>query len=436
MSDKVVHDPIHGSIVIDGYFVDLLNRHEMQRLHSVKQLGLGNIVFPGANHTRFEHSMGVYHLSKRMCDVLKMDVHETDTVRAAGLLHDICHAPFSHTLEELMELITKKDHMELARDLIHGKISTYMKRDEDILGGSEPISEILESNGISSKEVCDLIAYPKSDLGEIQLNNEDQSFFSSKDYMHQIIHGPVDADQMDYLMRDAHYTGVKLGTIDLDRILSQMIKHNDKLVIKRGGTVAAEGLMVSRILMHSSVYYHKTIHIVEDMLIKSVEEAISDGEDFSEIHLMTDSDLQSKLIAHGGKSSELMRNILYRRLYKNAYKLRLSEIPDDDVPELVKISTYHNKKVLEEQIANRAGLDRSDVIVNIPPRSILLSNLKIGKTDVSILCDGRIKSLASLSPLAKSLQSRGTMEWAVTVSCPPDKKEAVGKVAKNVIGIE
>ncbi len=96
---KYVHDPIHGSIVIDGPFLDIMGRHEVQRLHSIKQLGLGNMVFPGANHTRFEHSIGVYHLAGRMCDVLELSKEDTMTIKAAGFLHDICHPPFSHTME-------------------------------------------------------------------------------------------------------------------------------------------------------------------------------------------------------------------------------------------------------------------------------------------------------------------------------------------------
>ena len=136
---KYVHDPIHGSIVIDGLFLDLMGRHEIQRLHSIKQLGLGNMVFPGANHTRFEHSLGVYHLAGRMCEALDLDKDDTLALKTAGFLHDICHPPFSHTLEELMEMITEKDHMDLARDLISGKIQTFMDRDHDMFGGTEPI---------------------------------------------------------------------------------------------------------------------------------------------------------------------------------------------------------------------------------------------------------------------------------------------------------
>ena len=114
---KVVHDPVHGSISVDGVFMEVMDRHEMQRLRSVKQLGLGYLVFPGANHTRFEHSLGAYHLAGRMADAIGLDVDDRDTVRMAGMLHDICHPPFSHTLESMMESSLGMDHMDLARVL-------------------------------------------------------------------------------------------------------------------------------------------------------------------------------------------------------------------------------------------------------------------------------------------------------------------------------
>ena len=444
---KYVHDPIHGSIVIDGFFLDLMGRHEIQRLHSIKQLGLGNMVFPGANHTRFEHSLGVYHLAGRMCEALDLDKDDTLALKTAGFLHDICHPPFSHTLEELMERITETDHMDLARDLICGRMQTFMDRDRDMFDGIEPIGTILEDNGVSVKEVCDLIAYPTSEIGGINsgqsiLDYENgrpadrQSFFGSKDYAHQIIHGPVDADQMDYLMRDAHYTGVDHGAIDMDRLLTQMVLFNGKMALDKGGIVAAEGLMVSRALMYSSVYYHKTVRIVEMMMTKAVEAAMEQGENFSEIYLMNDNDLLARLNSAGGIASRLCRDVMFRRLYKKSYILYNNNLTEDDRVQLTRFTGYEKRKALEEEIAHEAGLDKSQVIVDIPSKSTLLSNVKIGKTDVQILDGNKLRSVASFSPLAKSLQSRNIYDWSIMISSPKDSTDAVNKAARDVIGID
>jgi HD superfamily phosphohydrolases len=429
---KVIHDPLHGSIRIDGIFLDILDRHEFQRMHSVKQLGLSYSVFPGANHTRLEHSIGVYHLAGKMADAIGMDDEDSQAVRAAAMLHDICHPPFSHTMEEIMEENTGLDHMDLAKRLIFGEIPTYLERDEDLFGGTEPISEILESDGISPEFVCDLISLPKSksDTADLLSFEGKQSFFASKDYAHQIIHGPVDADQMDYLVRDAHYTGVTHGSIDLERLMSQMRIFNSTLVLEKGGIAATEGLMVSRALMYSSVYYHKTVRIVEMMLTKAAEVS---GQDMSYLYLMDDADLTNALIGSTRKASEITRSVLRRRLYKKAFALYTVDADEDMLFSLTKYSNYENRKALEAEIADKAGVDYTDVVADIPSRSALLSNIKIGKTDVPILHDGKVRSITRFSPLAKALQSRNIFDWSVMISSPPEHTEAVGKAAKKVL---
>ena len=431
---KVIHDPLHGSIKINGIFLDILDRHEFQRLHSIKQLGLSNSVFPGANHTRMEHSLGVYHLAGRICDALEMDDEDSQAVRAAAILHDICHPPFSHTMEEIMENVTGLDHMDLARRLIFGQIPTFLERDEDLFGGTEPISEMLSSDGISPEFVCDLISMPTSKNENADLLSFDgkQTFFSSKDYAHQIIHGPVDADQMDYLVRDAHYTGVSYGSIDMERLMSQMKIFNNKLVLEKGGIAATEGLMVSRALMYSSVYYHKTVRIVEMMLTKAAEVS---GLDMSELYLMDDVDLVSALIGHGGKASELVRSVLRRRLYKKAFALYTVDTDENLLKDLTKYSEYDERKELEYEIADKAGVSYTDVVADIPSRSVLLSSVKIGKTDVPILHDGKVRSITKFSPLAKGLQSRNIFDWSAMISSPPEHVEAVEKAARKVLGL-
>jgi HD superfamily phosphohydrolase len=437
---RIVHDPIHGSIVIDGPFLEILDRHEMQRLHSIKQLGLGNMVFPGANHTRFEHSMGVYHLAGRMAEALGMDREDTQTLRAAAFLHDICHPPFSHTMEEIMENETSMDHMELARKLIFGEVPTYLERDADLLGGTEPIAELLERNGISADEVCNLIANPLTNDDEgldvfSSPSTGKQSYFASKDYAHQVIHGPVDADQMDYLIRDAHYTGVSHGAIDMDRLLSQMQIFNGKMVLNKGGIVAAEGLMVSRALMYTSVYYHKTVRIVEMMLTKAAEVS---GLDLSKLYLMNDFDLLSALLSsESRKTSYLTRSVLYRRLYKKAYALYTIDMTDDEKASLTKYTDYTSRKALETQIAEEASIDPTEVIVDMPSKSTLLSNLKIGKTDVLIIDDDRkVRPISKYSTLAKALQSRDPVDWAIIVSAPEKYSGVVRKAAVSVLALD
>ncbi len=159
---KIVQDPVHGSIRVDGVFLEIMDRHEMQRLRSVKQLGLGNLVFPGANHTRFEHCLGTYHLAGRMAKAIGLSWEDSDVVRMAGMLHDVCHPPFSHVLEPAMRDVTGMDHTELARSLIMGDVPNHLPGSEDILGGLPTMAEVMESAGISAEAVCSIIASPES----------------------------------------------------------------------------------------------------------------------------------------------------------------------------------------------------------------------------------------------------------------------------------
>ncbi len=428
---KVIQDPVHGTISVDGVFLEVMDRHEMQRLRYVKQLGLGHLVFPGANHTRFEHCLGTYHLSGRMADSIGLSKEDSDTVRMAGLLHDICHPPFSHCLESIMEKETGLDHMELARSLITGRMPNHVDVQDDLLDGIPSIGEKISEYGISPEDVCNLIEYPDSNSDNLDSFLEKHEYFPSKDYAHQIIHGPVDADQMDYLMRDAHYTGITHGTIDCERLIQMMNVHNDRIVIRRGGITAAEGLMVSRSLMYTSVYFHETTRIAERMLKKSVQDS---GVDLSEMYLWTDYDLISKVIQSGGRASNCIRRVMNRDINKKAYAVYSADMNDDIASKLIEFTGSVGAARLEQEIADQADVDVFNVGAEVTSKSNLRSSINIGKTDVSIIDDeGKVKSLTRFSPIARSLQARDPYGWALLVSAPAPMKEAVEKAARKVL---
>ncbi len=430
---KVVQDPVHGSIGVDGVFLDVMDRHEMQRLRFVKQLGLGNLVFPAANHTRFEHCLGTYHLAGRMADAIGLSREDSDAVRMAGMLHDICHPPFSHALEPIMEEATGLDHMELARALIMGDIPNHLPEYDDVVGGCPTMAEVMEAEGISAEAVCGIIAYPES-TGEEALDRlwNKHEYFPSKDYAHQIIHGPVDADQMDYLMRDAHHTGVSHGSIDSERLIKTMMVQNDRIVLRRGGITAAEGLMVSRSLMYTTVYFHETVRIAQRMLTKAVENA---DVDLSDIYLKGDTDLMAMVEASGGKPARSVHRIKARMLDKKAFAVYSDDMTDDKAEVLLDYTGRDGARRLEQEVADTAGVDVFDVGAEVTSSSNLQGKMKIGKTDVAIADDGgRIKSLAKFSPIARSLQARDPYGWAVLISAPKGERDAVRRAASKVLG--
>jgi HD superfamily phosphohydrolase len=430
---KIIHDSVHGSVKVQGVFLRLLHRPEMQRLHGIKQLGLAHLVFPGANHTRFEHSLGTYHVADLMCQALELEEDDRGLALAAALLHDLGHAPFSHTLEEVLENRFSLDHMSLGASLINGERKVYRNEEEKHLGELPSIAELLDEADLPARTVCDIIVSPRNHerRGQSLLTDSGQAHFNAKEYLHQMIHGPVDADQMDYLLRDAHYTGVAHGTIDLDRLLQTISLHHGDLVVRKGGMVAAEGLMVARALMYTSVYFHKTVRIAEMMLCKALE--LADDSVAEQLQQEHDASLGERLMRQGGRTQKLMTMLKYRQLYKRAYSIYIQDITDQEVERLVRLTDYHRRKAAEGTIADRAGVDVSEVILDVPDREVITGEARRGKTEVPILNEGKVRPLTRLSPISRALQSRGVHDWAVMVSCPSKHIERVERAAAHTL---
>lgn len=430
---KIVHDSVHGSIRLGGVFLSLLEVPELQRLHSIHQLGLAYLVYPGANHTRFEHSLGTFAVARRICTSLQMDPEEATLVECAAFLHDVGHLPYSHTLEFVLHDRFGIDHEDISRRLIRGEETVLSPSDKKILGRYSSIPEVLERFSIDPIEVGNLLGgkAPLSGPQRTLTKQRGQTHFNSKRYLSQIVSGPVDADQLDYLKRDAHYTGVAYGVIDLDRLFETLQVFNGDLVVERGGLSAIEGMLVARALMFSSVYFHKTVRISELMLAKAVEQL--GAEEVDRMHSMTDSSLLAHLVAKGGYFQEIATLIKYRRLFKKAHAVRVAEIPLDKWEEIDSIGAVDERRSLEEDIARRAGVEPGYVVVDVPSSELSISEPRISLTNVRILDDGRVKLLPRISSIAASLQIRRAHEWAVMVACPERFRERVRKVAQKVL---
>ncbi|UCH88742.1 MAG: HD domain-containing protein [Thermoplasmata archaeon] len=326
---KIIHDTVYGSIKLSGLMLELLESPEVQKLAGIHQLGLAYLVFPGANHTRLEHSLGTSFIAGRIANELSLEENESDLVKCAALLHDIGHGPFSHTLEMMVHQKTGHSHMELTAKLITGKIDIFSDEESKVITGRKTLPEIIEKYGLAPPEIADLITSPPEDTKTATLESyqdkSSQQFFNPKVYLNQIIHGEIDADQIDYLMRDSHYTGIAHGIIDVDRLIQTMEIYNNDLVIHRRGLSAVEGMLVARSLMYSSIYFHKTVRIAELMLARAAEAAKKDHE-MPELYRMADSDLLNYLRSLGGFPAEIERKLKYRRLYKKVLSLSPTEL--------------------------------------------------------------------------------------------------------------
>ncbi len=409
MVGKIIHDGIHGSMKLSGLILDLVKTPEFQRLRSIKQLGLAYLVYPGANHSRFEHSLGAWHVASRLSQEVGLNADESMLLQVGALLHDIGHGPFSHTFESIYKHYVKEhDHMRLGKDIILGKIDIT----ESDNGGKIP--EIIESYSydFGPKNVAELI------LGH-----------SEKRYLGQMLHGDVDVDQIDYLIRDAHYTGVAHGIIDLERLLKVLKIYNGELVVDEKGVEAVEGMMVARSLMYSRVYFHHTVKIAEGMLTRALEFAMEEGY-LWDFWKMTDCRVFVELEDLEGLPGEMVRRVKYRELYKAAVLASADELSGEEKKEL--LSAYRNvrkRQEIERNLADAVGAREGEVILEFSIADLMLSEPRLKATEINVLLgNGGTQPLTKVTPLANALKRRQTPRWAVLIAAP---QEYVKKLREN-----
>ncbi|MBK8884432.1 MAG: HD domain-containing protein [Bacteroidales bacterium] len=236
---KIINDPVYGFISIPGDFVfDLIEHPWFQRLRNIKQLGLTNYVYPGANHTRFQHGLGALHLMDMAIDTLRskgaeISPEEEEATYIAILLHDIGHGPFSHSLEN--SIISGITHEDLSLLLMK-------KLNEEYAGKLDLAIQIF--------------------LGSYK-----------RRFLHELISGQMDMDRLDYLRRDCFFTGVIEGSVGSDRIIRMLNVVDDTLVVDEKGIYSLEKFLIARRLMYWQVYMHKTVIACESLIVNLLKRA-------------------------------------------------------------------------------------------------------------------------------------------------------------------
>jgi len=319
-----IRDPIHGFIQYDEKEERIINTKVFQRLRNIKQLALANYVYPGALHTRFDHSLGVMHLAKKIAEKLDLKKNKIKIVSLAGLLHDIGHGPFSHVSEQILETYTENLQNLLSKwkaDNAHELMSIL----------------IIEFNEELKKAIND----DKKRKEVIKILQKHKKRFLEKD----IISGPLDADKLDYLLRDSYFTGVKYGVFDIDKIIESMDKIPIaegifQIGIKQEGIYALEQLLLAKYHMNTQVYHHRIRRIADAMVVRGVELAIKggleklkeifsikDNEEFINKYVEFDDYALIDLVLKKGDaiSKEYFNRIKQRRLFKEICSLELSK---------------------------------------------------------------------------------------------------------------
>ena len=256
---KIINDPVFGFLSIPNELIyDVLQHPYVQRLNRIRQLGLSYLVYPGALHSRFGHSLGAMHLMHEAISSLRLkgvEITEEEATAAmiAILLHDIGHGPFSHVLEHtLVDGVTHEDISLLMMERINEDLSKLRVE-------SLELREVPESKVESRKPLDMAIAIFKNEY--------------PKHFLHQLISSQLDVDRMDYLCRDSFFTGVQEGRVASERLLKMLDVRDDRLVVQVKGIYSVEKFLVARRLMYWQVYLHKTSVAAEQHLIKILSRA-------------------------------------------------------------------------------------------------------------------------------------------------------------------
>lgn len=412
--EKTIHDPIHGSLRVGGPYLDLLDTPEMQRLRGIRQLGMAHLVFPGGNHSRFEHSLGVLHLVRKFGELHGLEEGELLLLGTAALLHDVGHPPFSHTLEALMLEKLGKNHVKMGCELVEGKVS-FLREEEEGWGGNLP--ERLEKWGIKPKEVVSLLRKKHR-----------------RRYLVELLSSEVDLDQMDFLLRDAHFTGVALGMIDVERLLGTLVIRGNHLMILSKGVEAVEGMLTARALMYSSVYFHPTVRTAELMLANAVEWSIREGKSPTELYAKTDGELLEELKRMGGYGREMVLRLKYRRLFKPAYQETRKRLEGRERENFLRrFGGWSSLLSLQEEIADKAGVASGYVLLDIPLVDLSLSEPRMEEVEIPVLLEGGKTNLSEISPIAEALKRTVTSRYLLRVLTLPELVEKVRKAALRVL---
>ncbi|MCC7104579.1 MAG: HD domain-containing protein [Chloroflexi bacterium] len=359
-----LRDPVHGLIRLTEQELAIVSTPPFQRLRRIRQLAMADLVYPGALHTRFEHSLGTLHVASRILarlaetNEIPSEVDER-VVRLAALLHDIGHGPFSHVSEYLLDryydpgtvgpaAVREKIHEKITMDII-GQIPAIAGRLDD--GDRELVIEIIRGGRL-------------------------------RDYRRDIVSSNLDADKMDYLLRDAYFAGVRYGWFDLDKIIESFLVQRSAdesfLMVAESGVFAVEQLIVSKHHMTQQVYAHRVRAITDAMIVRGLELALSADErlqaayryDGTAGHLARYLELDdarvSEAVLQGPdpRAREIFRRLRERRLYKEVALIPLGEVPNAVVRnQLLKLND-DRRLVLEEQIAELVHCEPWQVIVH------------------------------------------------------------------------
>jgi HD superfamily phosphohydrolase len=353
--ERQVRDPIHGFIRLSSDEAEIVETPVFQRLRGIRQLAMANMVYPGALHTRFDHTLGVFHVTRLLCDVFNFPDEDERLVRLSALVHDLGHGPFSHVSEGALELFADREKL---KDRLKGDNAAKIHEllTQDLLRSDEAINHLIGGSTISK-----IISLLSHGYGEPILKS--------------VVSGPLDADKQDYLLRDTYFCGVKYGIFDLQQLHRELQVADDptqgkQLMISADGVHALEQFVLAKYYLTAQVYSHRVRLITDQMIVRAIKLGIEedqlqnlhdlyryDGSD-AFVRNYTQWDDSRFLLTFGDLAlkdtycHEIVERLRTRRLLKQVFESTVGQLPES-CRELVRDITKPKHRELRRSLEQR-----------------------------------------------------------------------------------
>jgi HD superfamily phosphohydrolase len=335
-----IKDPVRGYVYITENEKEIIDSFPVQRLRRLRQLAGAEYVYPGANHTRFEHSVGVMYLAGKVTENPRISQHickdEAETVKIAGLLHDVGHGPFSHVFEHLLDKLDKT----------HEDMSLWIIKNSEL------------------KDLLNRLGYNTENIGKLAIGNLHKS---GKAFLDQIISSSIDVDKLDFVVRDTYHTGAEYGYIDIFRLIHALDVLGEDLAVDLGALSALESFIIARIESFKSIYFHRVGRAAQIMLATAMEKANEElgllNFKTPEEYLALDDYTVWTMLKNCQKSSKIIKNLERRKMLKCAYERTFYE-KDITVSNIFSREVY--RKQLQADIAKEAAVETEAVIIDVP----------------------------------------------------------------------
>ncbi len=407
-----IKDPVHGYVYITEQEKEIIDSFPVQRMRRLRQLAGSEYVYPGANHTRFEHCVGVMYLAGRVMENPNIshcaNEEEAEMVRIAGLLHDVGHGPFSHVFEHLLDKELHKTHEDMTRWIV----------------SSGELKDRVNKAGYEADEIAKLA------VGTLHKPR--------KAFLDQVISSAVDVDKLDFIVRDTHHTGAEYGFIDIFRLIHALDVLDGNLAVDLGALSALESLIIARIESFKSIYFHRVGRAAQIMLAIAMEKAndelgLTRFRTPEEYLAMDDYTVWTSL-KNCKKSSAIIRNLERRKMLKCAYERTFYE--KDTMVSSIFGRDAHRRQ-LQADIAKQAKIETEAVIIDVPtvPSVPYHHSALMEATEIPVFYRTENRKIPQrVSEISKIIETLRGFINILRVYTDEENREKVSNAAAKILG--